>query len=184
MNTTTTTSVINKPVPGPQGKFLLGSLPDFMRDALDASYKGFLEYGDIVQYHLGPRILYIVSHPDITRTLLVEKARAFPRNEAKDDVGIITGQGIISNDSYESWLTQRRMMQPMFHKQRLATMGTRMEAASQHLLERWDAHPTGHSLDISKEMVRVTLDIINQTMFSAPTYLIKWIKLGPLRQRQ
>ena len=32
-----------------------------MRDALDASYKGFLEYGDIVQYHLGPRIVYIVS---------------------------------------------------------------------------------------------------------------------------
>lgn len=79
----TTTPAINKPVPGPHGKFLPGSLTDFMHDALDASYKGFLEYGDIVQYHLGPRIVYTGSHPDIARSILVEKSRSFPRNQSK-----------------------------------------------------------------------------------------------------
>ncbi|GCE31001.1 cytochrome P450 [Dictyobacter alpinus] len=179
MNTTaTTTASISRPVPGPRGKFLLGSLPDFMRGALDASYKGFLEYGDVVQYHLGPRTIYIVSHPDIARTILIEKSRSFPRNDSKDDLGPITGQGLVSNDSYESWLTQRRMMQPMFHKQRLTTMGKRMEESAQRLLARWDTYPADHTLDVSKEMVAVTLDIINQTMFST-NVLDKVDKIGP-----
>ena len=33
-------------------------------------------------------------------------------------LALVLGQGLITNHDTESWMTQRRMMQPMFHKRR------------------------------------------------------------------
>lgn len=153
--------------PGPRGHLLLGNLPEFTRDLLGTMAGDFPRYGDVIRYRVGPRLVYVLSHPDLAQEVLVKRHREFPKAGGSGNLGVVVGNGLIANESPESWLTQRRMMQPMFHRQRLAAMGDKMTAAGARMLDRWAARQTGGAVDIGEEMLQVTLDIITQTMFSA-----------------
>ena len=43
------------PAPGPQGHWLLGSIPAFKHDILRAVEEGRAAYGDLVRFKLGPK---------------------------------------------------------------------------------------------------------------------------------
>lgn len=153
--------------PGPRGAPLVGSLPDFTSDLLGTMARDFALYGDVIRYRVGPRKVYILSHPDLAQEVLVERNREFPKFEGKNGLGLVVGNGLIANANHESWLAQRRMMQPMFHRKRLAAMGDKMADAGARMTDRWGAFAPGSAINMSHEMLQVTLDIITQTMFSA-----------------
>jgi cytochrome P450 len=59
------------------------------------------------------------------------------------------------------------MMQPTFHRKRMTGLFDKMVACSMEMLDRWaTAYRPGDCLDVHQEMMRVTLDIVSQTMFS------------------
>lgn len=154
--------------PGPRGEWLLGSLRPFRRDPLGTIAQSFASYGDLVRLRLGPREVHLLSHPDLAHEVFVARPHDFVKLEQQRGFGIVLGNGLLSNGEHESWLRQRRMIQPMFHRQRLATMAEAMVAACERLLDRWQpVAATGGSVDIHAEMMRVTLDVITRTMFSA-----------------
>lgn len=153
--------------PNPKGKPIIGNLLEFRQDIIGTMKQGFEAHGDIVRYQLGPQTIHVISHPDLAQAVLVERRSEFIKLDPKRGLGLVLGNGLVTSLENESWLSQRRMMQPMFHKQRLATMGDKMVAAGERLLATWDAgQKVGTTTDISTEMMRVTLDIITQTMFS------------------
>jgi cytochrome P450 len=63
------------------------------------------------------------------------------------------------------------MMQPVFHRSNIAAMADKMQAAGEAMLERWLQLSADHTVDLTKEMKLVTLDIINRTMFSTNVLL-------------
>jgi cytochrome P450 len=129
---------------------------------LGAAMRNFARYGEIFKLKLGAADVHIISSPVLVQDVLVDRNQMFPKNDAM--LRLILGNGLVTNSDHASWLTQRRMMQPMFHRARLAAMGAKMEAATARMLERLrDATST----DIGVEMMEVTLDIITQAMFSA-----------------
>ncbi len=78
----------------------------------------------------------------------------------------LLGQGLFTNDG-QSWLHQRRLMQPAFYRKQLATLGELMTGATAAMLERWqDAATREQSLDVSTEMMRLTLRVVGQALFS------------------
>ncbi|MFD3163365.1 cytochrome P450 [Herpetosiphon sp. NSE202] len=153
--------------PGPRGRLLIGNLHDFIDDFLQTMDRDFIAYGDIVRYRIGSRVVHVVSNPNYAQHILVDHQRDFPKVGGNGGLEIIAGNGLISNPSPESWLVQRRMMQPMFHRKRLAAMGEKIDAAGARMLQRWQALPNAAPIDMNHEMLQVTLDIIMQTMFSA-----------------
>ncbi len=153
--------------PGPRGRLLIGNLHDFIDDFLQTMDRDFIAYGDIVRYRIGSRVMHVVSNPHYAQHILVDHQRDFPKVGGNGGLEIIAGNGLISNPSPESWLVQRRMMQPMFHRKRLAAMGEKIDAAGARMLQRWQALPNAAPIDMNHEMLQVTLDIIMQTMFSA-----------------
>lgn len=153
--------------PGPRGHFLVGSLPEFTHDLPGTMAHNFALYGDMVRYRVGPRTIFVLSHPELSQEILVERQREFPKFEGKNGLGIVVGNGLIANVDHDSWLTQRRMMQPMFHRKRLAAMGDKLSAAGERMVNRWSTYTPGTTVDVGQEMLQVTLDIITQTMFSA-----------------
>lgn len=155
-----------KNAPAAKGDFLLGNLRDFRRDFLGALSKGFDEHGDIVRFKLGSRVIHAVRHPDFAHEVLVSRSRDFPKLRRTQGLGLILGKGLVSNDDHESWLVQRRMMQPIFHRQRIAALAGEMTAAGAHLLARLEEHAAnGQPFNMTAEMMRVTLEIITRTMF-------------------
>ncbi|MBV9790169.1 MAG: cytochrome P450 [Chloroflexi bacterium] len=156
-----------KEAPGPRGEWLVGNMRDFRRDSLGTLAQSFATYGDIVKFKLGGRVLHMVAHPELAQEVLIDRSSEFVKMPKHQGLGLMLGNGLITNDNHESWLTQRRMMQPMFHRQRLVAMGDKMVAAGERMIGRWQAWPDGETVNIAEEMMQVTLDIITQTMFSA-----------------
>lgn len=152
--------------PEARGGLLLGSLRDLQRDFLGTLTKGFDEHGDIVRYRLASRVGHAVAHPDFVHEVLVSRSREFLKPRKDKGLGLLLGAGLVTNDDYDSWLSQRRMMQPIFHRQRIDALADDMTAAGEELLSRWEKFAaSGRPVDMAAEMSRVTMEIITRTMF-------------------
>jgi cytochrome P450 len=77
----------------------------------------------------------------------------------------LLGLSLITIDG-DSWLLKRRMMQPVFHRSNITAMGDKMQSAGEDMLERWSQLGPDATVELTREMKLVTLDIINRTMFS------------------
>ena len=67
------TAKAGRPIPGPRGKPVIGSLPEFRKSMVQALMDGWREYGDVVRYR-GPISLISIAHPDF-RDELERQAR-------------------------------------------------------------------------------------------------------------
>ena len=155
-----------KTAPEARGGVLLGSLRELRRDFLGTLTKGFDEHGDIVRYRLASRVAHAVAHPDFAHEVLVSRSREFLKPKKDKGLGLLLGSGLVTNDDYDSWLSQRRMMQPIFRRQRIDALAGDMTAAGDELLSRWEKFAlSGWPVDMAAEMSRVTMEIITRTMF-------------------
>lgn len=155
-----------KTAPEARGGVLLGSLRELRRDFLGTLTDGFNEHGDIVRYRLASRVAHAVAHPDFAHEVLVGRSREFLKPRKDKGLGLLLGAGLVTNDDYDSWLSQRRMIQPIFHRQRITALVGDMTAAGDELLSRWEKiAPAGRPVDMAAEMSRVTMEIITRTMF-------------------
>ena len=159
--------------PGPRGRFLVGSMRDFRGDHLIGTMEQARDkYGDIVRFRVGPRTVHLISHPDFARQVLVREKEAFLKiqegTDKKIGLGLVLGEGLLTNRDHDSWFVRRHILQPVFHRRRIATMTDEMVAAGQKMLSRWEELYTPEDIvDIHEEMMRVTLDVITRTMFGA-----------------
>src|SRR5438552_10550974 len=72
-------------------------------------------YGDIVRFRLLLWPAYALFHPDHVKRVFQENHRNYNKNfPSMKPAREILGNGLFSNDG-ESWLHQRRLMQPAFH---------------------------------------------------------------------
>ena len=161
------TSLRHKSPPGPREKWLFGSTSSIQRDPLGFNMSMFQRYGNVVAIHFLIWPTYMIFHPHDVKHVLQENHR----NYSKDTFLIhflrpLLGRGLFSNDG-ESWLHQRRLMQPAFHRKQLATFGRLMTVATESMLERWqNAGASKQSIDVAEEMMRLTLRIVGQALFS------------------
>jgi cytochrome P450 len=157
----------NVPPPGEGAYRLLASARRVQRDPLQFLTELTRTYGDIafVRFLVWP--VYVVNHPDFIKQVLQEHHRSY--NKDNFDYRFLRpllGEGLLTNDG-ASWLHQRRLIQPTFHRQRLVAFGSLMTEATLAMLERWErCAERGEVLDVAAEMMRLTLRIIGQALFS------------------
>ena len=61
----------------PGGEPLLGHLRAFRRRPLQAMSQWWRRHGDALRFRLGPKTLYLLSHPDLAEEILVHQADCF-----------------------------------------------------------------------------------------------------------
>ena len=95
-----------------------GHLRQFWRDRT-----GFLlkqaALGDVTFIRMGNQSMYFINHPDLVRDLLVVNADKFVKGRALQRSRSLLGDGLLTSE-HEFHLRQRRMMQPAFHRMRIA----------------------------------------------------------------
>ncbi len=121
------------------------------------------EYGDLPYFRLGPYHAYLVNHPDLIREVLVTQQANFTKSRALQRARVLLGEGLLTSEG-KFHLRQRRLVQPAFHRERLAAYAEVMTEYAARLRDRWVA---GTTLDISDEMMRLTLAVVGKTLFSA-----------------
>jgi len=148
--------------PGPKGHLLVGVLPEFRKDPA-----GFLEkmargYGDVVYIPLGRQHIYCVSHPEAVRDVLVTHQNKFKKSRMLERARVLLGDGLLTSEGGHH-RRQRRLVQPAFHRDRLAGYGAVMVDRAALVRDQWQS---GQSFDVLQEMMRLTLAIVAQTLFS------------------
>ncbi len=156
--------MVVKPLPrGPKGRFLLGSAPALARDQLGFYVACAREYGDVVPVRLGPRRALLIYHPDAIEDVLVTRSRDFIKSPGVRLLGWLLGEGLLLSEG-DFWLRQRRLVQPAFHRQRLAAYGEVMTAYTSRRVDAWK---DGDVRDVHMEMMALTQAIVAKTLFDA-----------------
>lgn len=131
----------------------------FLRDPL-AALLAAAATGDAPQLRLGPARVRLLVHPEAVREVLVTRQRDF-RGLAFEAVRRIAGDGVIQVQG-DAHRRQRRVLQPAFHRERLARHGEVMAAHA----GRWaEARHDGETLAVRESMVALTLAIVGEALF-------------------
>ncbi|HEX2055044.1 MAG TPA: cytochrome P450 [Nitrospiraceae bacterium] len=153
----------------PAGRWLVGHLWEFKQRPLDVMAAWREQHGDLVQFRLGTRSCYLISHPDLAEEVLLHKPDDFAKiydPKKPSGLGLVLGNGLLTSEG-PLWRKNRRLMQPAFQRQRVTAMAPDIAAAGEGLLKRWDELDDRRPVDISVEMMKVTLDVITRTMLGS-----------------
>ena len=155
--------------PGPEGHRLWGTVREFRRGPLPTLVRWQREYGDAVRFRFFLHFYgYLFSHPQHNKHILQDNNRNYTKLPNPGNVILqpLIGNGLLVNDG-DDWLRQRRLMQPAFHRRRIAGFARTMTDAVGALLETWQTPAEqGRPLDVAEEMMRLTLEIAGKTLFS------------------
>ncbi|WP_423743910.1 cytochrome P450 (plasmid) [Haladaptatus sp. SPP-AMP-3] len=147
-----------QPLPTPSGLPVLGHTLDFARDPFEFTYRAIDECGDIYRLVLPTTEVCVMAHPDYFRQVLVTDVDAFGKT---DDYRKAFGSGVLATDGAQ-WRRQRKILQPLFHRDRITGYGDYMVASTQRRLDTWTP---GEIQDVESEMQDLTLEILFATLF-------------------
>jgi cytochrome P450 len=142
---------------------LVGSVISYAKNPL-----GFLEdcawggYGDVAYLTFLGQPTYVLNLPEHIEHVLVTRQR----NYIKDKLQRVLleeflGRGLLVSEG-DFWLRQRRLMQPAFHRQRVAAYGQLMSEQALRLRALWR---DGERRDIAEDMMKLTLGIVVRCLF-------------------
>jgi cytochrome P450 len=120
-------------------------------------------HGDVVRFAFGQETVFLLSHPDLVRDVLLTHAQKFHKGLGLQRAKLLLGEGLLTSEDAVH-LRQRRLMQPAFHRLRIASYATAMVDAALATAARWR---TGVELDVPREMARLTLQVVAKTLFDA-----------------
>jgi cytochrome P450 len=148
---------------GPKNPPLIGNLPVFRRNPVKFLSRMASTYGDMAYFRLGPVHAYFFNHPEFVRDILVTRQGNFIKSRMLQRARVLLGEGLLTSEG-QFHLRQRRMVQPAFHRGRLAGYAAVMGEYAARTGSRWQA---GQTLDVADEMMRLTLAVVGKTLFSA-----------------
>ncbi len=111
------------------------------------------------------RDLNILQIAEDAKYVLQENNRNYHKSEAYKILATFLGNGLLTSEE-DFWRRQRKLAQPAFYKQRLALMADMMVQEAESLAADWQTHHAAHPRDISKDMMRLTLNIVTKALFS------------------
>jgi cytochrome P450 len=145
------------------GEPVLGTLRDFARDRL-----GFLSEmarkGDVVSFKVGWRLFHLVASPEGVQRVLVDNYPNYTKEtRGQDLLRTVLGDGLVTSEG-DAWRRQRRLAQPAFHKDRLATFVPIMTRSAREMLATWK---DGETRDVSAELSKLTLTAVGRALMSS-----------------
>lgn len=149
--------------PGPRPRYPGEFLVRIRNDRMALLRELSRDYGDVAAFRIGRQQVVMLTHPDDIRDVLVTHGRQFIKGRALERAKLLVGEGILTSEG-ETHLRQRRLLQPAFHRTRLNGYARQMSAWSARVRDAWQ---DGATLDVHAEMMRLTLNIVAATLFSA-----------------
>jgi len=147
--------------PGPKPYFLVGNMPLASHEPLAVFSAWAREFGDIFYYRAIWINVFFLNHPDLIESVLVRNYQSFLKDHVMRKSRWFFGDGLLTNEG-ESWLRQRRLSQPAFHRDRIASYAKIMTDYTQRTLANWR---DGETRDMHQEMMQLTLRMVVRVLF-------------------
>jgi cytochrome P450 len=149
--------------PGPRNRFPGDLILRISRERIALLRGMAAEYGDVSQMRLGKQRIVLLTNPEDIRDLLVTNQRKFQKGQALERAKVLVGEGLLTSEG-DLHLKQRRLVQPAFHRARIAAYAGAMTGAAMARQAPWN---DGQLLDANRAMMNITLDIVASTLFGA-----------------
>jgi len=146
-----------------KGLPIVGMWPQFRKNPPEFLRGLQRDFGDLVHYRLGSQDIYMVSNPEWIKDILVTNQTNFTKSRFLERAKVLFGDGLLTSEG-EFHRRQRRLVQPAFHRDRLIGYASAMVECTARTREEWT---DGAQVDVSREMMRLTLAVVAKTLFSA-----------------
>ncbi len=129
---------------------------------------GFFErtarrYGPVSSFTVLGRRQYLIDDADLIAQILVKDQHRYVRDSGAMLLRELLGPGLLTTED-PLHLQRRRLMQPAFHRLRVASYAATMVEESRRAATRWR---DGEVVDIGDEMAALTLTIVGKALFGA-----------------
>ncbi len=117
--------------------------------------------GDVSLVRVPRFDVYVVNHPDLVWEVLATGAYDFVKGPTMQAAKRVLGESLLTTEG-ERHRRQRRLLQPIFHRERIDGYADSMSELADREADRWRP---GEVLDLHREMARLTLAIVGRTLF-------------------
>lgn len=149
-------------VPAAPGRIpLAGHLWALWREPL-GFLRSLADVGELVRVDLGPMPVYVVTTPVLQQQMLTTHAASFARGRIYDRARSLFGNGLATSDGGYH-LRQRRLVQPAFHRTRIAGYAEVMSGHTRELASSWRV---GQVVAVDRAMHELTLRIAVDALFA------------------
>lgn len=148
----------------PRRHFLIGNIPELRRDSLGYFRALRRTQGDFAPFWFGSTPVFLLSHPSYVQHVLQDNNKNYSKaTRGFQKLSLLLGQGLLTSDG-DFWRRQRRIAQPAFHREKITKFGEMMGQAALSTVERWRNFATGKPTDVALEMMRLTMQIVGETL--------------------
>ncbi len=164
----------------PSGQGIFGHIKEISSDFFSTMTKWQEKHGDLVSFRLGFKKYFLVSHPVLVDEILVKQYVNFDKmyNVKKPrGLALVLGEGLVTSKG-NKWRRQRKLIQPIFYKSNIRAMDEFIIKATNDTIKRWARTKSEDVIELDKEMTRLTLEIITQSMFGT-SVAKEAVHLGP-----
>jgi cytochrome P450 len=149
------------PPPAPPGRLIAGNLTELARDRLGTLTSYARTYGDVVSLRMGPWRYLLISDPALIEEVLVGRRTSFRKGREYRLNRLTLGNGLLTSEG-DTWLRQRRLMQPAFRREAVARSAAVIVESAGREFANWSP---GAEVDVLPAMLRMTLDAAARTLF-------------------
>ena len=146
-----------------KGGAILGVWQDYLRDPPAFLEKAAREGGDIARFRLVHHNAYLLNHPDWIKDVLVTNQANFTKSRMLERARVLLGDGLLTSEG-DFHSRQRRLVQPAFHRDRLAGYAASMVDCAARCRDQWQP---GTEFDLWQSMMRLSMAIVARALFSA-----------------
>jgi cytochrome P450 len=119
--------------------------------------------GDVVRLRLPRLDAWLLNHPDLIRDVLVSGHHRFMKGPTIQASKRLLGESLLTSEG-DVHRAHRRLIQPIFHHERIEAYGPVMVEQAERTADRWR---DGEVVDVHGEMTRLTLSVVGRALFDA-----------------
>lgn len=159
-----------RPLPGPKGMPVLGSLPAMRKlGVLDFNVGLWREFGDAFVCRMGPLRQVTLVDPDDVQHVLARQPDRFVKGLSHAKLRASIGGGILTLEG-DAWKQRHDLLQPTYTPRNVRAFADVMLEETAAVVERWRGlAAAGTVVDINLEMTAVTMRVISRAIFGLDT---------------
>jgi len=140
--------------PGPQAEFKATD------DLLEWMGGQFQIHGNTFKASIYGTSVYVTRDPEFAHHVLVENWQNYVKGQIIERVALLLGMGLMVSEG-ELWKRQRRMAQPAFSHDSIASLTKQIAAVSARLLGKWQlAARTNDSVNVTRDVSSMALEVM------------------------
>ena len=134
----------------------------------------FRRYGNIYKASVLGTDAYVISTPEYAHHVLCKNWQNYPKGQAIKRIALLLGNGLMVSEG-EFWKSQRRMIQPAFHREAIGRLMNLITTANSALLNRWEqAAKENKSVNVTRDISLMVLEVTLTAIFGAD-----YVKVAP-----